>query len=45
MDNIDPNWVWYGSIIICTFAVLGFLRMQWSAGKTLKNPMLEKEPS
>ena len=45
MDNIDPNWVWYGSIIICTFAVLGYLRLQWSAGKTLKNPMLEKEPS
>jgi MFS family permease len=45
MEKIDPNWVWYGSIIICVFAVLGFLRMQWSAGKILGNPMLEKEGS
>lgn len=45
MDKIDPNWVWYGSILVCSFAIVGFLRLQWSAGKTLENPMLAKEES
>jgi MFS family permease len=25
MDNGDPNWVWYGSAILGTFSMLGFL--------------------
>jgi MFS family permease len=43
MDRIDPNWVWYGSILVCIFAILGFLRLQWHVGKSLENPMVEKE--
>jgi MFS family permease len=42
MEKIDPNWVWYGSAVVCIFAVLGFLRLQWAAGKKLGNPMLEQ---
>jgi MFS family permease len=42
MDNINPNWVWYGCIILCVLAILGYLRMHLSAGKTLGNPMLER---
>lgn len=45
MEKIDPNWVWYGSIIVCFLAILGFLRIQWSSGKILKNPMLQQEES
>jgi MFS family permease len=42
MEKIDPNWVWYGSAVVCIFAILGFLRLQWAAGKKLGNPMLEQ---
>jgi MFS family permease len=42
MEKIDPNWVWYGSAVVCVFAILGFLRLQWAAGKKLGNPMLEQ---
>ena len=43
MDKYDPNWVWFGGAILCALAILGFLRMQLSAGKTLVNPMLVEE--
>jgi MFS family permease len=43
MEKIDPNWVWYGSIFICVFAILVFLHLQWSSGKALGNPMIEQK--
>lgn len=45
IEKIDPNWVWYGSMIVCAFALLGFLRLQITAGKDLGNPMVETEKS
>ena len=40
METTDPNWVWFGSIFICAFAIFGFLHLQRSSGKALGNPMI-----
>ncbi|MBN2045704.1 MAG: MFS transporter [Anaerolineales bacterium] len=45
MEKIDPNWVWYGSMMVSFLAILGFLRMHMSVGKTLRNPMIEEKNS
>ncbi len=29
MDNYDPNWVWYASIILGSISVLGYLWLHW----------------
>jgi MFS family permease len=43
MENFIPNWVWYASMILCILAIMGFLRMHLSVGKTLGNPLQEQE--
>jgi MFS family permease len=33
LDRFDPNWVWYGSGILCAIAVAGFVALHPAAGR------------
>jgi len=36
MDNADPNWVWYGAIILAMFSAIGYWGIQMKAGHRFK---------
>jgi MFS family permease len=42
LDNINPNWVWYGCMILCLLAIAGFYRLHLLKGVELGNPMLKR---
>ncbi|MGD9091476.1 MAG: MFS transporter [Anaerolineales bacterium] len=44
LDNFNPNWVWYGSGILCFLAVLGFLSLHLATRTRFSTPPL-KEPT
>jgi hypothetical protein len=44
MDNLDPNWVWYGSAILGVISAWGFLWLRKSHDRDWKPLPAAPEP-